>query len=248
MISVAESEEHFVLSTSSVFQFMDVINKTSRCATVGCEGTLVPHQVDSVRLAVGLRCYFSCNGCIKHTVPFNSTMEVEHSRRTQISLDLQVAVVLSGGGYAMYQHLFGQCFGLKTVCSSNFDSIIHLLHAPVKLLLEEQVALALADIAVVNPCVIGGSARAVTTGGGFWLTQGSFSKNTTFHVRNYLTNEVIAFRHLCQATSPNEEGYQGTSKSAEGVGARTCFAELKNAGGHEELHWQDGNSSSEKAF
>ncbi len=99
---------YFVSTTSSVLEFVDVINKTSRCATVDCQGVLLPKRVESVGLGGGIRCWFSCSGCSERTVPFNSTVEVEHTRRTLVSMALQVATVLSGGGFASYQRLFGQ--------------------------------------------------------------------------------------------------------------------------------------------
>ena len=63
-----------------------------------------------------------------------------------------------------------------------------------------------------------------------------------------MTNEVIAYKHLCQMAGPRDQDadiFQGTSKSVEGFGAHACFTVLKEAGLHVEVHWQDGDSSSE---
>ena len=71
-------------------------------------------------------------------------------------------------------------------------------------------------------------------------------------MRNYLTNEVLAYNHVCQsvgsADPSDEEPYQGTAKSAEGHGLTNCFVDLKARGVQVAIHWQDGDSSSEKAF
>ena len=195
---------YFVSTTSSIADFVDAVNKTSRCATEGCQGLLVPKRVETIGLGGGLRARFSCSGCTNRTIPFSSTVEVEHSRRTLVSLALQVASVLSGGGFALYQCMFGQCLGLKTVCSSSYASIIRLLHKPIKSLLDEQIGLALSDMRTMDPAELGSSVRAVTTGDECLLIRGSFSKNATFHVRNYMTNEVIAYKHLCQMAGPRD--------------------------------------------
>ena len=70
--------------------------------------------------------------------------------------------------------------------------------------------------------------------------------------RNYLSYEVLAYNHVCQSVGSadplDEEPYQGTAKSAEGHGLTHCFANLKAGGVQVAIHWQDGDSSSEKAF
>ena len=104
----------------------------------------------------------------------------------------------------------------------------------------------------IDQTQMGSKVKAVTTADGCWLTRGAFSKNATVHVRNYCTNEALAYYHVCQRVGrrdPDEKrGYEGTSKSAEGYGAARCFEELKAKGVHIAIHCQDGDSSSEKSF
>ena len=53
--------------------------------------------------------------------------------------------------------------------------------------------------------------------------------------------------HLCQRGRDKvvqEELYQGTSKAAEGYGARLTMKRVKEEGMHIEVHWQDADSSS----
>ena len=98
----------------------------------------------------------------------------------------------------MYQNLFGHCLGLKTVAEGNFASVLHELHPHVEALFDAQIALALADMEQLDDAAPGSKKRAVTTADGCWLPRGAFSKNATVHVRNYITNKVLAYKHICQ--------------------------------------------------
>ena len=88
---------------------VDKFNSSSGCKTDGCHGVLIPTKVQLVGLDGDLQCWFSCSGCQHHNFMFNSTAEVENSRRTHIARALQVATVLSGGGFADYHRVFGEC-------------------------------------------------------------------------------------------------------------------------------------------
>lgn len=184
---------YFVGTTSSVADFVQSVNETSRCATDGCKGTLVLKRVEAAGLGGALRCWFACDGCTQRCLPFNSTIAVEHSRRTRVSLALQVASVVSGGGYALYQRLFGQCLGLSTVCKTSFATIVHLLHPKVEEILKGQIELALRDMASIDQTTLGSKARAVTTA--FRLSKARFLKEeraTVRTVRSHGTWTIIA--------------------------------------------------------
>ena len=115
---------YFVSLTSSVTDVVDLINKTSKCGTDSCKGILVPSSVEVMGLGGALRCRLKCTGCALRTMEFNSSTEVPGSRRTQVTLAVEVATVLAGGGFAMYDRLFGQGLGLHTVSESNFSNNI----------------------------------------------------------------------------------------------------------------------------
>ena len=172
-------------------------------------------------------------------------------RRMKVGLVLQAAAALCVGGFTQYQ-MSGQCLGLRVLSLSNLANIIALLEPHVKGMLDEEIALAIANMASMDQTLIGSNSRAETMADRCrcWLTRGAFSKNATVHVRNYCTNEVIACHHVCQRVGQkdNADGYQGISKSAEGYGAVCCFEELKAKGIHIAIHRQDGDSSSEKSF
>ena len=115
---------------------------------------------------------------VTKNIPYSSTVAVEHSRRTRIALALQVATVISGGGYAMYQRVFGQCLGMHIGSCSSFAGIIYLLHPHVEEMLMDQIDLALQDMASMDQQKIGSKANAVNSADGCWLTRGAFSKKT----------------------------------------------------------------------
>ena len=76
------------------------------------------------------------------------------------------------------------------------------------------------------------------------MTRGHHSKHFTFHVRDYMNNSVLYYKHLCQ----RGKGllYEGTSKSMEGVAARGIFTKMKEEGMTIAVHWQDADSTAEK--
>ena len=73
-------------------------------------------------LGGALHCALSCTGCVERNLEFDSTAEVEGSRRTQVALAVEVALELAGAGYAMSNRLFGQALGLHTISEANFAS------------------------------------------------------------------------------------------------------------------------------
>ncbi|XP_070537915.1 uncharacterized protein [Ptychodera flava] len=97
---------------------------------------------------------------------------------------------------------------------------------------------------------IGSWQQAVTTSDGAWLTRGSFSKNFTFTVRNFMNNSLLYYLHLCQRGNDDIDDtlYPRTSKSAEGYAAEKCFQQAKQEKMNVEVNWQDNDSSSIKSF
>lgn len=94
---------------------------------------------------------------------------------------------------------------------------------------------------------LGSWSRAVTSADGTWMTRGYHSKNATFSMRNYLTGALLYYVHICQKGRDDviqDNLYQGTSKAAEGYGARLALKKAKEEGLCIEVHWQDDDSSS----
>lgn len=83
-----------------------------------------------------------------------------------------------------------------------------------------------------------------------WQTRGHFSKNGSFIIKNYLTGGLLWYGHKCMRGNDDvieEELYEGTSKSMEGVLAEECYEYAKNEGCIIDTVWQDGDSSSAKS-
>ena len=69
-----------------------------------------------------------------------------------------------------------------------------------------------------------------------------YSQNFTFHVRHYINNSVLYYKHLCQRGPL----YDGTSASMEGAAAKEIFAKMKEEGMKVAVQCQDADSKVEK--
>lgn len=85
---------------------------------------------------------------------------------------------------------------------------------------------------------------------GAGTSEGFFSQNSTFVIRNWLTGALLWYGHVCMRGSDpiDDQLYEGTAKSAEGYLAGICFEKGKDEGCVIEINWQDQDSSSEKSF
>ena len=80
---------------------------------------------------------------------------------------------------------------------------------------------------------LGSWTRAVVTSDGVWHTCGHFNKNGSFIVKNYLTGGLLRYGHKCMWGKDDvveEELYEGTAKSMEGVLASECYEQVKSEG------------------
>ena len=89
------------------------------------------------------------------------------------------------------------------------------------------------DRKAMDQTQLGSWSRAVTSADGTWMTRGYHSKNATLSIRDYLTGALLYYVHLCQKGRDKviqEDLYQGTSKAAEGYGARLTLKKAKEEG------------------
>ena len=100
--AVSMSKGLFICETSQVEQFVGQINSTSTCHTPRCSGKLIPVNVKLVGLGGAAIIKFACTGCSNRNLAFHSSVNVALSKRTVVSLALQVAFVISGCAYAQY--------------------------------------------------------------------------------------------------------------------------------------------------
>ena len=241
----------FVCLSSQVSAFLDQVNANMACRTPGCSGVYVPVRVMCEGLGGGLKVEIACNGCKIRRLTFDSSPMVESSRRTIVSLALQVAFYASGCTHAQYYRILKQSLGIQAVTCKPFYEMIKLVFPHVSDMLEEMGTEAMADMKALPPEQIGSIQRAIVTGDGTWLTRGHFSKNHTYTIRNYLTGALLYVVHVCMRGEDDlveGELYKGTAKSAEGYAADEAFGMAKDDGMHVEVQWQDADSSSSASF
>ena len=242
----------FICETSQLQQFIDEINMTTICHTPRCTGKLVPVNVKLIGLGGAAIIKFACTGCSNRRLALHSSDNVTQSKRTVVSLALQVAFVVAGCAHSQYCKVLKQCLGISSVSSCTFYDTIKLLHPVVQNMLTEMCDEAKSEMKSLGATVVGSWQRAITTSDGVWLTRGKFSQNCSFTIRNYMNNSLLYFVHVCMRGKENDtvggELYQGTAKGAEGYGASIAFQRAKEEGMHVEVQWQDGDSSAAKAF
>ena len=180
-------------------------------------------------------------------ISFESSIKCDGT--TKIGVAVQVAFIVAGYTHATYCKALRYALGIDTVCADTFMSTIVKMYPVVKQLLDEMCEEAKVDMKTVDQSQLGSWSRGVTSADGTWMTRGHHSKNATFSIRNYLTGALLYYVHLCQKGKDKviqDELYRGTSKSAEGYGARLTLRKAKEEGLHIEVHWQDADSSSAK--
>ena len=183
-------------------------------------------------------------------ITLSSSVDVAFSRRMVLSLAVQVAFIASGCMHAQYNKILKQCLGMSAVNASSFYETIKLLRPIVDTMINEMCEMAKDEIKALSPRTVGSWQRAITFSDGAWLTRGKFSQNCTFTIRNYMNNSLLYFVHLCmrgKGIDPDQL-YQGTAKGAEGHAADMAFGQAKEEKMMIEVQWQDGDSSSAKAF
>ena len=127
----------FVCLSSQVSAFLDQVNANMACRTPGCSGVYVPVRVVCEGLGGGLKVEIACNGCKIRRLTFDSSPMVESSRRTVVSLALQIAFYASGCTHAQYYRILKQSLGVQAVTCKPFYEMIKLVFPHVSDMLEE---------------------------------------------------------------------------------------------------------------
>ena len=193
---------------------------------------------------------FSCSDCSEQMITLSSSVDVALSRRMVVSLVMQVAFIASGCMHAQCNKILKQGMGMSAVNASSFYETIKLLHPIVDTMVNEMCEMAKDEMKALSPTTVGSWQRAITSSDGAWLTRGKFSQNCTFTIRNYMNNSLLYFVHLCMRGKgvDQDQLYKGTAKGAEGHAADIAFGKAKEENMMIEVQWQDGDSSSAKAF
>ena len=240
----------FLCQKSQLEHLIDQVNNTSHCNTENCNGQLKPVSVQMAGFGGTVRINYDCTGCIERRLTFDSSAVTAHDQ-PDLSLALQIGFVVAGCSYAQYHKVLAEALGMYAVSFGQFYKTLKILHPIVEDMLDEQCARAKAQMKSKPDEELGSFKRAVTNADGAWMTRGHFSQNFTYHMRDYFTNAIIYYQHLCQRGEDEilEDGmYQGTSKAAEGYGANLIAKQAKDEGMDIAVHWQDNDSSSGKVY
>ena len=193
---------------------------------------------------------FACNSCELRNVKFQGSALVEGSKRTVVGLAIAVAFFISGHGFAQFERTLKQCLGIGVVSKNKYYEVIKLVYPKICEILDGMCEDEKERMRNLPEEQLGSWARAVLTSDGVWHTRGHFSKNGSFIVKNYLTGGLCWYGHKCMRGGDEvieEELYEGTAKSMEGVLAGECYGAVKEEGCVVEVVWQDGDSTSAKS-
>lgn len=162
-----------------------------------------------------------------------------------------MAFFITGHGYAKFSRTLRQCLGISCISKNPYYDTIKLVYPHITDILNEMCEEEKQRMKAKEEGELGSWERAVVTSDGVWHTRGHFSKNGSFIVKNYLTGGLLWYGHKCMQgkdTVVNEELFEGTAKSMEGILAEECYKQAADEGCKVEVVWQDGDSSAAKAI
>ena len=196
-------------------------------------GILVVSKVEPTGLGGNLNVWFMCSGCEKRSLMFEGSAFVERSKRTVVGLALALSFFLSGHGFANFNRTLRQYLGISCISKNRYYDVIKLAYPHLKDILDEMCEEEKKNMQELTQDELGSWTRAVVTSDGVWHTRGHFGKNGSFIVKNYLTGGLLWYRQKCMRRKDDvveEELYEGTAKSMEGVLADECYEQAKNEG------------------
>ena len=189
--------------------------------------------VQLIGLGGSLNATFVCDDCKQRTVQFQGSAMVEGYRRTVVGLALSVAFLITGHGFAKFDRTLRQCLGISCLSKNRYYDMIKLVYPHITDILNEMCEEEKERMKEIDGDELGSWQRAVLTSGGVWHTRGFFSKNGTFIIKNYMSGGLVWYGHKCMKGSDDvveEDLYDGTAKSMEGVLAGECYGQAKEEG------------------
>lgn len=204
-------------------------------------------KVELTGLGGSINVHFQCSGCKIRSLAFQGSSFVEGSKRTVVGLALGVAFFLTGHCYANFERTLKQCLCISCISKNRFYDIIKLAYPHIKAIFYEICSEEKERMKELPDVDLGSWKRAVVTSDGVWQTRGHFSKNGSFVIKNYMTGGLLWYGHKCMRGNDNiveEDLFEGTSKSMEGVLSDECYEQAQIEGCSVEVVWQDGDSSS----
>ena len=136
----------FVCLSSQISAFLDQVNANMVCRTPGCSGVYVPVRVVCEGLGGSLKVEIACNECKIRRLTFDRSPMIESSRRTIVSLALQVAFYASGCTHAQYYRILKQSLGVQAVTCKPYYEMIKLVFPHVGDMIDEMCTEAMVDM------------------------------------------------------------------------------------------------------
>ena len=167
------------------------------------------------------------------SVSFQGSSFVEGSKRTVVGLALGVAFFLTGHGFANFERTLKQCLGISCISKNRYYDIIKLAYPHLKAILDGMCDEEKEKLKSITDGDLGSWKRAAVTSDGVWHTRGHFSKNGYFVIKNYMTGGLLWYGHKYMRGKDDvvdEDLYEGTAKSMEGVLSDECYGQAKVEG------------------
>lgn len=159
---------------------------------------------------------------------------------------LAVAFFITGHGYAKFSRTLRHRLGISCSSKNPYYETIELVYPKVTEILNGMRNEEKERMREMSNGELGSWKRAVVTSDGVWHPRGHFSKNGSFIIKNYLTGGLLWYGHKCMRGKDGvleDELFEGTAKSMEGILAEECYKEARDEGCKVEVVWQDGDSS-----
>ena len=225
------------MDLKQIEKFVDQLNDTRVGKTARCQGRLVPRDVLTRGMGGTTTLEYVCDDCLCIR-KLEASSKNTPLANNDISLAAQVAFITTGCTYTTYANAL-QLLGIKPVNNHAFMKTLETLHPIVEAIVNAMCEREKQRMKDMNQEELGSWKRAVTCADGTWMTQGFHSKNATFSIWNYQTGALLYYMHICQKGQDKiikEDLYRGTSKSAEGYGARELLKKAKKEGLNIEIH------------
>ena len=251
--STVEQPENciFVTELQALTCFLEEVSAQRPCTTEGCLGSLMHVLVDKVGLGGGTRIQLACSGCTANNLTFDTSIYILESRRHVTSLSVALAFLLTGHTHSGYHKTLGRALGIPVLRRRSIFTVLKDAYSHIQGMLQCMCDGAKEPMKTLPAAHLGSWQNAVTTADACWLTRGHFSQNCTFIIKNYLSNTILWYGHVCMRGNDDvieQPLYPGTSKSAEGFLAEKVFQQARDEGCQVVINWQDGDSSSAKSI
>ena len=140
------------LELKQLESFVELLNSVRCCVTPGCSGALVPSAIKSIGLGGAISITFSCNHCLMHHIPFESS--VKCGGTTEVAIAVQVAFLVAGCTHRTYYKALKLALGIDAVCPRVFMSTIVKMYPVMKQMVDEKCEEAKSDMKSMEQALV----------------------------------------------------------------------------------------------